>query len=538
MPPILPGDHLVPTVQCGWTLATVHELRPTAAPHVAQLSPAPTTRRRLATTTLDETAMRVAFAALLAPAVTPSDVHFMLQRVTLSAEITAASMESAQAVVQRLNVMGHPLVEAVLGVTIRASTPPLILLVAFATPAPPPPPSRPPMLPPAPPPTPPPTLPMTPPRVTSSYEPTDGADATSSALAVTRAQQQQQPLGGGIAAVLVVLGMVCVAACSLYNIGRYLRRRTGPLTSAREWLRICFELLENLKAHKKTVRRATVNLFGYFTKKRSDRHRVEPSTAPAMPSSPNATRGAAETGAVAAACDGESTTAESARWRPPPALPECELVQAATSAWGSHARDDAAIQEVPRVQAPADSSGALVRSAVPPPIGPPKWLYIDATQLVQGPFEQANILEWFVAGHLPADLLVRATNQPGETFLPLSKQVGLGGALEQPLVAFVAAMQGSSEEAAAEAVLAQQQVGSCAAADAAMTAKAAETAMAAATAAHVPPTARQRVDSSEDCEQHGGSSVFMRDAPTMLQPAYRTAPERQLAPIRSRLVPL
>lgn len=34
----------------------------------------------------------------------------------------------------------------------------------------------------------------------------------------------------------------------------------------REWMRICFELLDMLKAHKKAIRRATVNTFGYIAK--------------------------------------------------------------------------------------------------------------------------------------------------------------------------------------------------------------------------------------------------------------------------------
>lgn len=34
----------------------------------------------------------------------------------------------------------------------------------------------------------------------------------------------------------------------------------------KEWMRICFELLELLKAHKKAIRRATVNTFGYIAK--------------------------------------------------------------------------------------------------------------------------------------------------------------------------------------------------------------------------------------------------------------------------------
>ncbi|XP_053668336.1 splicing factor 3B subunit 1-like [Anopheles marshallii] len=48
-------------------------------------------------------------------------------------------------------------------------------------------------------------------------------------------------------------------------VGRIADR--GPeYVSAREWLRICFELLELLRAHKKAIRRATVNTFGYIAK--------------------------------------------------------------------------------------------------------------------------------------------------------------------------------------------------------------------------------------------------------------------------------
>ena len=42
--------------------------------------------------------------------------------------------------------------------------------------------------------------------------------------------------------------------------------RGAENVSAREWMRICFELLESLKAHKKAIRRATVNTFGYIAK--------------------------------------------------------------------------------------------------------------------------------------------------------------------------------------------------------------------------------------------------------------------------------
>ncbi|MGH0165404.1 UNVERIFIED_CONTAM: hypothetical protein FKN15_048719 [Acipenser sinensis] len=44
------------------------------------------------------------------------------------------------------------------------------------------------------------------------------------------------------------------------------RYRGAEYVSAREWMRICFELLELLKAHKKAIRRATVNTFGYIAK--------------------------------------------------------------------------------------------------------------------------------------------------------------------------------------------------------------------------------------------------------------------------------
>ncbi|BFZ63543.1 U2 snRNP component prp10 [Saitoella coloradoensis] len=42
--------------------------------------------------------------------------------------------------------------------------------------------------------------------------------------------------------------------------------RGSEFVSAREWMRICFELLDMLKAHKKGIRRAAVNTFGYIAK--------------------------------------------------------------------------------------------------------------------------------------------------------------------------------------------------------------------------------------------------------------------------------
>merc|ERR1719401_474629 len=42
--------------------------------------------------------------------------------------------------------------------------------------------------------------------------------------------------------------------------------RGAEFVGAKEWMRICFELLELLKAHKKAIRRAAVSTFGYIAK--------------------------------------------------------------------------------------------------------------------------------------------------------------------------------------------------------------------------------------------------------------------------------
>ena len=52
--------------------------------------------------------------------------------------------------------------------------------------------------------------------------------------------------------------------------------RGAEYVPAREWMRICFELLEMLKAHKKGIRRATVNTFGYIAKVRVERKTDRP----------------------------------------------------------------------------------------------------------------------------------------------------------------------------------------------------------------------------------------------------------------------
>lgn len=48
-------------------------------------------------------------------------------------------------------------------------------------------------------------------------------------------------------------------------IGR-IADRGAEYVSPREWMRICFELLDLLKAHKKAIRRAAVNTFGYLAR--------------------------------------------------------------------------------------------------------------------------------------------------------------------------------------------------------------------------------------------------------------------------------
>jgi splicing factor 3B subunit 1 len=42
--------------------------------------------------------------------------------------------------------------------------------------------------------------------------------------------------------------------------------RGAEYVSAREWMRICFEMLDMLKAPRKTIRRAAINTFGYIAK--------------------------------------------------------------------------------------------------------------------------------------------------------------------------------------------------------------------------------------------------------------------------------
>ncbi len=63
--------------------------------------------------------------------------------------------------------------------------------------------------------------------------------------------------------------------------------RGASFVPAREWMRICFELLEMLKAHKKAIRRATVNTFGYIAKAIGPQVRAGPPSTARTSSSPS-----------------------------------------------------------------------------------------------------------------------------------------------------------------------------------------------------------------------------------------------------------
>jgi len=56
-----------------------------------------------------------------------------------------------------------------------------------------------------------------------------------------------------------------VQEATINLIGR-IADRGAEQVPAKEWMRICFELLDLLKAHKKAIRRAAVNSFGFIAK--------------------------------------------------------------------------------------------------------------------------------------------------------------------------------------------------------------------------------------------------------------------------------
>ncbi|KRY79686.1 Splicing factor 3B subunit 1, partial [Trichinella pseudospiralis] len=76
-------------------------------------------------------------------------------------------------------------------------------------------------------------------------------------------EEYPEVLGSILAALKAIVNKVQENCIDL--VGR-IADRGSEYVSAREWMRICFELLELLKAHKKAIRRAAVNTFGYIAK--------------------------------------------------------------------------------------------------------------------------------------------------------------------------------------------------------------------------------------------------------------------------------
>jgi splicing factor 3B subunit 1 len=56
-----------------------------------------------------------------------------------------------------------------------------------------------------------------------------------------------------------------MSVSSFLQVGR-IADRGAEFVSAKEWMRICFELLEMLRAHKKVIRRAAVSTFGFIAR--------------------------------------------------------------------------------------------------------------------------------------------------------------------------------------------------------------------------------------------------------------------------------
>lgn len=66
-----------------------------------------------------------------------------------------------------------------------------------------------------------------------------------------------------------LIGRIGTSYCcdpDVSELTRHKADRGAEHVPAREWMRICFELLDLLKAHKKGIRRAAVNSFGYIAK--------------------------------------------------------------------------------------------------------------------------------------------------------------------------------------------------------------------------------------------------------------------------------
>ena len=116
------------------------------------------------------------------------------------------------------------------------------------------------------------------------------------------------------------------------------------------------------------------------------------------------------------------------------------MAAAATAAAAAMAAAEAEAKAAAEAEAEAAAEAAA---------GPCEWLYIDQESVVQGPFDQAELLEWLLGGYLPTELLVRPTNGSSSDYKPLAVHIGAGGVLEEPLKALTAALAAEAGAAAA-----------------------------------------------------------------------------------------
>jgi len=88
--------------------------------------------------------------------------------------------------------------------------------------------------------------------------------------------------------------------------------------------------------------------------------------------------------------------------------------------------------ELDSFPAAASTNGPPVLAATATPDSTPrKWVYRDPQHELQGPFDEAEILEWYASGLLTLDLPMRPAD--GYIFTPIGALVAAGGALHAPL---------------------------------------------------------------------------------------------------------
>jgi len=66
--------------------------------------------------------------------------------------------------------------------------------------------------------------------------------------------------------------------------------------------------------------------------------------------------------------------------------------------------------------------------ATPTPAPPKDWYYRDLEGTVQGPFDEATIAEWYSAGFLAPQLMMREAEQPDTAYKSLADPTQAGGA--------------------------------------------------------------------------------------------------------------